>query len=56
MVIRVNEDSPCTFKYWADIAAMATKIPGFVGFSDFKIGLLDSDMILPIKEYVRLYW
>ena len=55
VVIEVNEDSACTYKYKAEIMGMATKVPGFLGFSSFKIGLIDSDILLPMNEFVRLY-
>jgi hypothetical protein len=51
----VDEGHKCTYKYKADIMGMAKKIPAFLGFSSFKIGLLDSDVLLPMNEFIRLY-
>lgn len=42
-------------KFRADIMAMANKIPGFTGFTGFKIGLFASDILLPMPEFTKLY-
>ena len=34
---------------------MANKVPGFNGFTGFNIGVVSSDMILPMKEFMQLY-
>mmetsp|Transcript_4461 Transcript_4461/g.4166 ORF Transcript_4461/g.4166 Transcript_4461/m.4166 type:complete len:268 (-) Transcript_4461:23-826(-) len=45
----------CTIKWKANIIANAKKVPGFLGYTGFKIGAFDSDMIVPMNEYAKLY-
>jgi ABC-type antimicrobial peptide transport system permease subunit len=45
----------CSSKWKANIIANAKKVPGFLGFTGFKIGAFDSDILLPVTEYAKIY-
>ena len=45
----------CGRKWKANVIVSAKKIPGFMGFTGFKIGAFDSDVLFPISEYAKIY-
>lgn len=53
--IEIKDDDECSETYRAEIIALANKIPGFNGFTGFKIGIFTSDLLLPMNEFVNLY-
>ena len=52
----VLENTQAWGKKWrANVIVNAKKIPGFMGFTGFKIGAFDSDILFPITEFAKIY-
>lgn len=47
--------SNCDEKWKANIIVNAKKVPGFLGFTGFKIGAFHPDILIPMPEYAKLY-
>lgn len=55
MVIEIRDEDECIENLRVEIVALAKKVPGFNGFTGFNIGVVSSDMILPMEEFMTLY-
>lgn len=56
IVVEIKDTEECASTYRADIIALSNKVPGFNGFTGFNIGILSSDLLLPMPEFIWLYW
>lgn len=55
IVVEIKDTEECASTYLADIIALSNKVPGFNGFTGFNIGILSSDLLLPMPEFIWLY-